>query len=114
MSRLIDADAFAYCGLRSVKIPDSVTTIGDNAFYSCSSLTELIIGEGVKVTKAKSVFLNLLQLSQRNNAVTEQNVSYALSLCMEEKDTQGRADSEAAPSTEGRGQAHKPLDMPKA
>lgn len=46
-----------------------------------------IIGEGVKVTKAKSVFLNLLQLSQRNNAVTEQNVSYALSLCMEEKDS---------------------------
>lgn len=46
-----------------------------------------IIGEGVKVTKAKSVFLNLIQLSQRNNAVTEQNVSYALSLCMEEKDS---------------------------
>ena len=46
-----------------------------------------IIGEGAKVSKAKSVFLNLLQLSQRNNAVTEQNVSYALSLCMEEKDS---------------------------
>lgn len=46
-----------------------------------------IIGEGEKVTKAKSVFLNLLQLSQRNNTVTEQNVSYALSLCMEEKDS---------------------------
>ena len=46
-----------------------------------------IIGEGTKVTKAKSVFLNLIQLSQRNNTVTEQNVSYALSLCMEEKDS---------------------------
>lgn len=45
-----------------------------------------LIGEAGNVTKAKSVFLNLLELSKRGNAITEQNVSYALSLCMEEKD----------------------------
>lgn len=46
-----------------------------------------IIGDAGKVTKAKSVFSNLIELSKRNNMVTEQNVSYALSLCMEEKDS---------------------------
>lgn len=46
-----------------------------------------MIGDAGKVAKAKSVFLNLLQLSERNNTITEQNVAYALSLCMDEKDS---------------------------
>ena len=37
----IGEDAFYACSLTSVTIPDSVTTIGDNAFYGCTG--ELII-----------------------------------------------------------------------
>lgn len=45
-----------------------------------------VIGEDEKVAKAKSVFLNLVELSKRGNQITEQNVSYALSLCYENKE----------------------------
>lgn len=44
-----------------------------------------IIGEAHKVEQAKSVIHSLIELSKRNNIITEQNVSYALSLSMEEK-----------------------------
>lgn len=47
-----------------------------------------IIGPEGTVQKAKSVFSNLIELSRRGNAITEQNVEYALSLCFEEKDEQ--------------------------
>ncbi len=46
-----------------------------------------VIGEETNVTKAKSVFLNLVELSKRGNEITEQNVTYALSLCFENKDS---------------------------
>lgn len=45
-----------------------------------------LIGASESVAKAKSVFLNLMELSRRNNVITEQNVSYALSLCMDDRD----------------------------
>lgn len=45
-----------------------------------------LIGDSVNVTKAKSVFVNLIELSKRNNRITEQNVSYALSLSMDDKE----------------------------
>ena len=45
-----------------------------------------LIGEENSVKKAKSVFLNLLELSKRNNVITEQNVNYALALSMEDKE----------------------------
>lgn len=44
----IGDDAFEYCtSLTTVTIPDSVTTIGDSAFSHCTSLTEVTIGDSV-------------------------------------------------------------------
>lgn len=42
-----------------------------------------IMGEEVRVEKAKSVLLNLTELSKRGNTIQEQNVDYTLSLAME-------------------------------
>ena len=44
------------------------------------------IGEAVAVAKAKSVFVQLAELSKRGNIITEQNVNYAISLCFEGKE----------------------------
>ena len=43
----IGKDAFYGCGLVSVTIPNSVTTIGDDAFYECRDLTSVKIGNGI-------------------------------------------------------------------
>ncbi len=43
----IDTYAFKGCSLTRIDIPDSVTTIGDDSFQSCSKLTEVTIGAGV-------------------------------------------------------------------
>jgi phosphate starvation-inducible PhoH-like protein len=45
-----------------------------------------LIGSAVDVAKAKSVFVQLLELSKRGNQITEQNVNYAISLCYEDKE----------------------------
>jgi len=45
-----------------------------------------MIGSQQNVAKSKSVFLNLIELSRRGNIITEQNVSYALSLCMTDEE----------------------------
>lgn len=45
-----------------------------------------VIGENENVVKAKSVFIQLIELSKRGNIITEQNVNYALSLCFENKE----------------------------
>ena len=44
----IGQNAFYYCNkMTSINIPDSVTTIGAKAFYSCSSLKEITIPQSV-------------------------------------------------------------------
>ena len=44
----IGNNAFYYCSsLTSVTIPESVTSIGNNAFYYCSSLTSVTIPDSV-------------------------------------------------------------------
>ena len=42
--RIICDEAFYYCSsLRSLVLPDSVTSIGDSAFCGCRSLTDIVI-----------------------------------------------------------------------
>lgn len=45
-----------------------------------------VVGAAEEVNKAKSVFIQLLELSKRGNQITEQNVNYAISLCFEDKE----------------------------
>jgi len=44
-----------------------------------------ILGDAAKVQKTKSVINELLKLSMRGNTITEQNVTYALALSMDDK-----------------------------
>ena len=43
----IGSYAFAKCTIRKLTIPDSVKTIGDHAFYNCSSLSGITLGSGL-------------------------------------------------------------------
>jgi phosphate starvation-inducible PhoH-like protein len=45
-----------------------------------------VVGAAEDVARAKSVFIQLLELSRRGNQITEQNVNYAISLCHENKE----------------------------
>ena len=47
----IGTSAFGYCeSLESITIPDSVTTIGEDAFHNCASLTTVTFGENSQLT----------------------------------------------------------------
>lgn len=46
-----------------------------------------LLGEASHISDAKHVLAQLLELSERGNTITEQNVSYAISLVMEKKGT---------------------------
>lgn len=49
----IKEEAFEYCtNLTSVTIPNSVTSIGDNAFHSCIGLTSITIGNSVTLIRS--------------------------------------------------------------
>lgn len=56
--RSIGAQAFYNCtGLRSVSMGDSVTTIGDEAFYNCEGLTDMDLSAGI-LELGSDVFYN--------------------------------------------------------
>ena len=46
-----------------------------------------LVGNEIQIKRAANVFTQLLELSKRGNAITEQNVNYALSLVLEDKET---------------------------
>ena len=46
----IGNDCFSYRSIKSVKIPDSVTSIGGSAFSSCTSLTNVTFEENSQLT----------------------------------------------------------------
>ena len=46
-----------------------------------------LVGTEIQIKRAANVFTQLLELSKRGNAITEQNVKYALSLVLEDKET---------------------------
>ena len=46
-----------------------------------------ILGNSFRTDQAKRLMLQLLELSKRGNMITKQNINYALSLLMEEKES---------------------------
>ena len=68
----IGEDAFSYCNsLTSINIPNSVTTIGEGAFYNCNSLTSINIPNNV-TTIGEGAFWQCFSLTSINipNGVT--------------------------------------------
>lgn len=62
---VIRNDAFRYCDLTSLTIPNSVTTIGETAFMDNSKIETLTIGSGV-TSIGESAFRNLSKLETLN------------------------------------------------
>ena len=75
----IGEDAFSYCNsLTSINIPNSVTTIGDGAFSNCNSLTSINIPNSV-TTIGESAFwgcYSLTSINIPNNVTTIGNRAF--------------------------------------
>ena len=61
--KTIADNMFQNTGITSLKLPDSVTTIGNNAFNGCSSLAAVDLGEGV-VTVSSYAFQKCAALTE--------------------------------------------------
>ena len=62
-TRIICNNAFAGCSLSNIAIPDSVTAIGDGAFWGCSSLPNIVIPNSVTAI-GKCAFSDCSSLSK--------------------------------------------------
>ena len=72
----IGSYAFAYCNMTSLVIPDTITTIGENAFYNCTNLQSLTIGSGVN-TIGDYAFSGATALTELNfNAINCDDLGY--------------------------------------
>lgn len=71
---------FMNCPITSVKIPDSVTSIGDSAFYNCTNLTSVIIGNGATSIgiSAFASCINLASITIPNNVTSIANSAFCL------------------------------------
>lgn len=50
----IYSETFYYCGLKEIKIPNSITVIEEKAFYNCSSLVDIEIPSSVEEIEDKA------------------------------------------------------------
>ena len=68
-------DAFSGCSsLTSITIPDSVTSIGDHTFYDCSRLTSITIPDSVTSIGSNAfkycTILNEIHIDKPNGSIT--------------------------------------------
>jgi hypothetical protein len=65
----IGYEAFRSCtSLASIDIPDSVTSIGDSAFYGCTSLADATVGAGMVNNGMYTLMANVLEATATSNA----------------------------------------------
>lgn len=57
----IGTSAYESTGLNKIVVPDSVTTIGDYAFYACEKVTSVVVGKGA-TSIGEWAFANLTEL----------------------------------------------------
>lgn len=68
---VIGAEAFSFCELKSVELPDSVTAIEDGGFFSCGELKEIVIPAGVtQIDRMAFAFCDSLSKVTLNEGVT--------------------------------------------
>ena len=65
-------NAFENCAAKEIIIPNSITTIGDNAFSNCTNLTSIVIPKGVtKIGKGTFYYCTSLSNVTISEGVTE-------------------------------------------
>lgn len=79
----INRYTFAYSGLESITIPDSVTEIGNNAFSSCEKLVSVTLSNNLKELSSR-IFSGCVSLKNLSFPIDMEEVgSYAFSGCSE-------------------------------
>ena len=77
----IPDNSFKYCGFKTIILPNSVTSIGNSAFYDCMNLTSITIPNGVtSIGDNAFVYCSALTNLIIPNSVTSIG-NYAFNLC---------------------------------